>query len=1070
LLARELDNAETGMGVKDIELKRTDPAIPEHTVHTFVTSFERKLEGDGFLFSDETRKEARTHAEAILRTAKYLVNSAPQLQEKEKKMCFCLESHWLDNVDDEKGGRQRVHILNNAHYKSRHIIDYIHKSYKSSVLETDSSSAQTYGRSYAVCKTFLATRCDDVMSLYATTTDGNKTVLSGSFQEAVDENTQCRSDIINWVVPNPDNISKFKQILGAVATLRHHTIYAALRDNFSVDPLDSRGRWKYGNPYDLEDSNRLLAFLESLRLRSLRSTYKWLNNIGSLLHIIRGKLTKCPFGPAGAPCYTWRANTVYSRHGITHSGNPEVEYRVILELVRDFPWLLNNADLKEYEPLWTGTCNSTEVHAGPPQGHPDFRTYVDTCLGANTETFATKCSVKSSGGGNSDAGAGSDSDAEACSDSDAEAKSDSNPEDDCKIAIAGHGDAYISKAQWLLLHLPTGCSWLIVVRTGGGKTFVAIQMTIQQWQDDMKAGRTDRGYIIVVPGPQHLKSFEDQVDAACARIPKGQRRPYRVRVRLNPIGEGFKETYPDGTDPLSGPPGANQGPPIVMMTYADLRNLCHVHSCVPGKGASHEKFQKKLDGKFAIQTLFRRNTDGNFSVDPERLFVVCDEAHNFLHKLGSDAIIEFENTALWGIDKPNETFKYLGYNDCEKKEVLPAMKEFLGASQKILLTATPISIDEVSGDREQTRAFLQKSYNDIFNDMSSSQYVIAGLGTPIGSLLVYQLSFHFFDWNKLLAIGRKARVPLLNRNYDIMRAQWQRDGKAPSVEEEKFTTFIDARQKKIGLYSMLELENTQGNFVTWMYENGLVRKSRIDRNIHSDPKCVQVVMDFIKEVLEEGHQSRRVVVYFDSTSGDFPSGLVSKIMDMCIDDSKSFIVSSATSPDLNIRNGAFQPPAEQSPRSPRPSLEKKKGKEEEAQHIINRKYFNKHTSSTDPRILFYDYNTQTTSVDIEQVDQSIFLDLPADATDDRKVSVSAFAQVVGRGNRYGKIPRGSEHMRIKIFAGEWERIRCCALFSTIRSYQTAFEDLVNVTPRDTEMGEMYDLSNSPAAQTCPSGP
>ncbi len=80
---------------------------------------------------------------------------------------------------------------------------------------------------------------------------------------------------------------------------------------------------------------------------------------------------------------------------------------------------------------------------------------------------------------------------------------------------------------------------------------------------------------------------------------------------------------------------------------------------------------------------------------------------------------------------------------CATQEVLPAMKRFLGESQAILLTATPISIDEVSGDGKSTQEFLRQSYSDIFN-MDPRQYVIAGLGTPRGSLLVYQLSFEFF--------------------------------------------------------------------------------------------------------------------------------------------------------------------------------------------------------------------------------------------------------------------------------------------------------------------------------------
>ncbi len=72
-------------------------------------------------------------------------------------------------------------------------------------------------------------------------------------------------------------------------------------------------------------------------------------------------------------------------------------------------------------------------------------------------------------------------------------------------------------------------------------------------------------------------------------------------MQLNPIKAGSKETYPLTAERLSGLPGAEKGPPIVMMKYADLRNLCHVHTCTLEQGASNVTLQEKLQEKFATQ-------------------------------------------------------------------------------------------------------------------------------------------------------------------------------------------------------------------------------------------------------------------------------------------------------------------------------------------------------------------------------------------------------------------------------------------------------------------------------------
>ena len=167
-------------------------------------------------------------------------------------------------------------------------------------------------------------------------------------------------------------------------------------------------------------------------------------------------------------------------------------------------------------------------------------------------------------------------------------------------------------------------------------------------------------------------------------------------------------------------------------------------------------------------------------------------------------------------------------------------------------------------------------------------------------------------------------------------------------------------------------------------------------------------------------------------------------MKKCKDAKVPFVVASLARPQLNGIDRKIEPVGNQS------------------KSMANIQLFNDTADDLDgPKILFYDYNGQTESINVLKVHHSYFVTLPVRDmyTYSNAVSVTDFTQCLGRGNRYGGIPAGVSNMAVKIFPGEWEHKRCCALFSRLHSFQDSFAMTTNVTAKVPRvMGDMFDFT------------
>ena len=885
-----------------------------------------------------------------------------------KTMCWCLAQHHLTVIDSKV-----YHILNYSAFRKKEFVKKLVERYSYTQGET-----KTDVGGMKVCTVKFTWVKENFSG------PSEKKVKREDYRSFKDVPTdyvkRIRDQVRTW---------EFKNQTSTLESLYSYKWRAnkALADNIVLDHT-GKWSWRYTPPPFAADGGQKAADLMALSRAHFKADVNtpFLDTGLSIgwnicLNALRMELGKCPFSTnspsVDEACYVWGyKKTSYNRSGVTHYEEIDQSSFNILKLLKVYGESLLDPDTyRTYKGLWTNVCTHKQ-HRGPQQGMPTFGQYLLQNVEYNTRMFRTKCRSEEKktkeGGG--------------CM-----VKTIKKPPQGTNAY--GDEQTYMdwNIAQYLTFRLPPG-KYLLALRPGLGKTITAIQMVLDQWKQDT-ADRAPRAYLIVVPGAHLVKPFEDQFDELVNAMEENpESRPTRYRALLYPFRN------------MSAIPREVRGNvddnPVLFLTYADLRQLVSLLNCMDENTLTNY-INGTLLKKCPVLAAIVTQTGVNKKIDASKLFIVCDEAHNLFHKLGSPGLMELELTSLQAGDPDVSAFSSLQSTGiCARIEPLAKMRDFIGtAGMVLLLTATPVSIDDVT-DKGSALTLLTKSFEKLIPGLTHDQYLIAGLGAPSGKLLVNQLRFKFTEAGGMTF----PTVTLTER----LKAEFQ-NSTASMTDKEKVHN-VAVGTKLTGRHELYAIfaQHGVGPFATNMSK-------------------VLKVGAYIDEVFAEISQKvnidrKRVVVYFSSQE---PCGRT-LLFNKCRQAGITCFVSSKGSPELNfpVKN--------------------------ERAFTANRESFNE---CTVPAVLFYDFFGQTTSVDIYQVHVSIFISLPQTP---KGINASDFVQTLGRGNRYAHVPPNATLMEIIIFEGSWMRQRCCELFNQIVAYQEMFENVPNVTEEEKDfMGKMY---------------
>ena len=1042
LLERELEEVKkAGVNIDDDGTATTPSFLEPHQLEHFRTNFLSYLESCGYVsrtgYRDIDLDPAKLHAEKILNATKAHIKQISDTATGETKYnCFCGRGSFvLAMVKAEGGGNElrRVHLKEpTSRYRTQCISVFFLQRYKTHLdslgmfgVPTSSNNAtagsswfqwlsasqtEAEGPAYEVCLGGWDTK-ETKKNLEMLREVDAKTIPSLS-RSSSDQNTpldetdikSAQSFIDTWE-PTGDNgwlPTRFNS--GWFNTLK--PLCASLASQYEIDPRTKQGSFKFGGPCRTDNDNKeVLNLLTALRAAHCLEYFPWVSTLGTRLERIKSLLKKCPMGDR----FTWNTEISYSRRGIEHSGAPmdnKQDATKLLQFIRDYRIVLSRvSEVDKYRHMLENICDFEGVHPGPSQGTIGFPKYVRDGAIENAANFQKTCGRTILQNG-------------------------LIPEV-CRFPIKGVDDAVFNQAQWAVLGLPNG-NWMIVLRPGMGKTAIGVELMIRQWLQDREEGE-ERGYIMIVPGPNMIPAFMDQFKVAVdAKRRTSKKLPYAVRAWLNPFSAKFREDPKYSSEHIQ----AN-GPPVVFMTYGDLRNLCFLRECLYEN--ENEHILRFTNNHFAIQSLFKREGKKLF-VDPRKLYVVCDEGHNLVHLTNSQGAEDLEVTSFGSAGFENYTFRMLAEkgNDqfprCAGKPALKSMAEFLAQSRFVILSATPISIDEISGQSLAAKAKLETTYATLFPNLPPEHYVVSGLGTPKGSLLVNQLAVELTSWTEIMGNSPTKSVEIYKK--DVEKALTTTN----STAFHRRLTEVVPQMNSSGS-GLLKLTRQDEEFVKWLFDNRVLTYRRLDRVLC---QCIPYVNNIWAHISRAHSAGERTVVFFNSSEGNIHSKLIAK----CKAQEIRFMVASMASPSLHSFGSISGT---------------KTGEQKQA--LANIEHYNKKAIiKSGPWIFFYDYFGLKESIDILQVRNSFFLTLPLRDASSNTVSATAFTQTLGRSNRFGSVPADVDdktHMYAKIFGGMWERTRCCELFQNLLVYQDSFSGMIDVTQKqDGIMDVMYDFSKS----------